>query len=144
MVDPGIEFKLIWYDQDVVEYLFKCSNGRFSGQAEAYLGYDQIPNLVKGLEGFPSGSPDCREFELGNFDPKCGGGGMRLRFIQLDSAGHSVVDLELRDDGRRSLKHPEFVAMRMPILAAAIDSFVVETAAIGLKVGAKSFLRMSS
>jgi hypothetical protein len=140
-----MEFQLIYYDPDLVEYRFACSNGRFSGQAEAYLGYDEIPDLLKGLEGFPSGSPDCREFELGTFDPKCAGGGLRLRFTQVDSVGHSVVDIELRNDGRRSSAgYPESVVMRMPVLAAAIDSFVLETAAIGLNVGAKSFLQMSS
>jgi hypothetical protein len=35
-VKNGIEIALIWLDQDVLEFLFTCSNGRFSGQAEIY------------------------------------------------------------------------------------------------------------
>ena len=29
----GIQVEVIWVDQDVIEYQFRCSNGRFSGQA---------------------------------------------------------------------------------------------------------------
>jgi len=41
-VKNGIEIALIWLDQDVLEFLFTCSNGRFSGQAEIYLSHDGL------------------------------------------------------------------------------------------------------
>jgi hypothetical protein len=143
MTRRGIEFQLIWYDQDVVEFRFTCSNGKFCGQAEGYLGHRGIADLAKDLKGFPSKSSEPREFELGTFDPKCAGGGLKLRFSRVDSAGHCVVDLELRRDSRAAPRYFESVAMRIPVEPAAIDSFVAEITAIRLNVGEKAILSMA-
>jgi len=139
----GIEIQVIWYDQDVVEYRFTCSNGKFCGQVEAYLAHEDLLELAQRLKGFPAKPGDCREFELGTFDAKCAGGGFRLCFSRLDSPGHSVVDLELRSDSQGSSGHPESVAMRILVEAGAIDCFISEIAGIGINVGAKAHLLMS-
>ena len=138
----GIEVELIWYDQDVVEYRFTSSNGKFCGQAEAYLSHGEIFTLAENLKGFPLKAGDSRSFELGTFDPKCAGGGLRLRFSCIDSVGHSAVDLDLRRDSRDIKGYVESVAMRIPVEAGAVDSFVAGIAAIGLNVGARAHLRM--
>ena len=139
----GIEFRLIYYDNDILEYRFTSSNGRFSGQADAYLGYDEIARMVEGLKGFPSKLGDCREFEFGTFDQNFAGGGLRVRFSRTDSAGHCVMDVELRNDGKRGLGTAESVAMRIPIELAALDVFTSELAAIGLNTGAAARLNMA-
>jgi hypothetical protein len=108
------------------------------------LTYEDLPELAQRLKGFPAKPSDCREFELGTFDPEYAGGGVRLRFSRLDSPGHSVVDLELRTDNRRSSRHEESAAMRIPVEAGAIDSFISEIGAIGLNAGAKAYLPMSN
>ena len=142
MSRPGIEFQLVWYDQHVLEYRFTCSNGKFCGEANAYLGYDDFSKLLQALKGFPSRSGDHRQFELGTFDPKFAGGGIRLRFSTLDSAGHSTVDIELRADSGRSPGYLQSVTMRIPVEAAGIDDFISEAEAIGLNIGSKASLPM--
>src|ERR1700722_10068573 len=38
-VESGLSFEVIWSDQDVIEVVFSCSNGTFSGRAEIYLSH---------------------------------------------------------------------------------------------------------
>jgi|SRR5580765_6385378 len=143
MIGTGIEFRLVYCDEDIVEYRFTCSNGKFCGQTEAYLGHGDIFHLIEGLREFPSKTGDSRKFELGNFDPTCAGGGMRLHFSRLDSAGHSAVDVELRTDGHRDAGIVQSVAMRIPIELASLDEFISELRAIELNIGANAHLRMA-
>jgi hypothetical protein len=138
----GIEVELIWYDHDVVEYRFTSSNGSFCGQTKAYLSHGEISALAENLKGFPSKAGDSRSFELGTFDPKCAGGGLRLHFSCLDSVGHSAVDLELRSVSRDIKARVEQVALRIPVEAGSVDSFIAGIAAMGLNVGATAQLRM--
>ena len=90
-LNGGIGVEVIWFDQDVVECQVKCSNGRFSGQAEIYVEHDGLFSMAAGLSGFPSSQTDCREFELGTFNPNHADGGIRLHFHCLDSVGHAVL-----------------------------------------------------
>ena len=41
----GIEIEVLWSDQHVVECQVRCSNGRFSGTVEIYLGHDDLPRI---------------------------------------------------------------------------------------------------
>ena len=66
----GIEVEVWWSDQDLIEYQFRCSNGRFSGHAGIYLDHDDLAKMAENLRGFPLRADDSREFELGTFDPK--------------------------------------------------------------------------
>ena len=59
-LDCGINFEVIWFDQDIVEVFFTCSNAYFAGGAEIYLSRDDLPNLVEALRGFPSDGADTR------------------------------------------------------------------------------------
>ena len=53
-MNNGIEVELIWLDQDALEFLFSCSNGRFSGHAEIYVSHNKLSEVAEGLSGFPS------------------------------------------------------------------------------------------
>ena len=46
-MNNGIEVELIWLDQDALEFLFSCSNGRFSGHAEIYVSRDKLSEWRK-------------------------------------------------------------------------------------------------
>jgi hypothetical protein len=142
-VKNGIEVEVIWLDQDVLEFLFSCSNGRFSGHAEIYLSPDKLSELAEGLSGFPSHAKDSRDFELGTFNPDHADGGIRMHFWCTDSLGHAVVEVKLRGDACKGLGELESVALRIPAQAAAIDSFVSQIKQMEKRVGATAYLQMA-
>lgn len=122
----GLQVEVIWFDQYVVQYEFRCSNGRFSGHANIYLGHDDLANMAEALRGFPARGDDSRDFELGTFDPQYADGGIRMHFYCRDSRGHAAVDVQLRGDACKALGEIESVALRIPIEPAGVDSFVTQ------------------
>jgi hypothetical protein len=142
-VENGIYVEVIWFDQDVIEYLISCSNGYFSGQAEIYLAHDDLQKMADSLGGFPSNATDSREFELGTFNPDHADGGMRMHFCCLDSLGHAAVEVKLRGDACKSLGEVESVALRIPVQAAGIDSFVSQIRKMNREIGATAHLQMA-
>jgi hypothetical protein len=139
-VEKGINLEVIWFDQDLLEVLFSCSNGYFSGQAQIYMSHDTPSELATGLSGFPSSPADSREFELGTFNPNHADGGVRMRFFRSDSAGHAAVDVKLRGDACKALGEIESVALRIPIEAASVDSFIRQLRTIDKTMGATASL----
>jgi hypothetical protein len=123
-LNSGIEFKVVWFDQDVIELQVNCTNARFSGRANAYVARDDLPRIAEDLRGFPSSAADSRDFELGTFNPKHANGGIRMHFYCADLAGHALVEVKLRSDHCKALGEAESVALRIPVEASAIDSFV--------------------
>jgi hypothetical protein len=142
-VKKGIEIEVIWEDQNVVEFQINCSNGYFSGRAEIYASHDVLPKFASTLSGFPSKRTDSRDFELGTFDQNYTDGGVRLHFYCTDSVGHAAVEVRLRGDGCKALGEAESVALRIPIEAAAIDSFVSQVRDLKREIGARAYLQMA-
>jgi hypothetical protein len=125
----------------VVEYQFTCSNGRFSGVAEIYLGHDDFPKMVERFSEPPS---DVRDLELVTFTPKHADGGVRLRCSCKDPAGHAVMEVKLRGDACKALGEPESVALLFPVEAAAIDSFLTQISSMDTEqISATAFLAMT-
>ena len=139
-MENGIKVEVIWFDQNSIEYLISCSNGYFSGQSEIYLAKENLRKFADALAGFPSSAADCREFELGTFNPDHADGGLKLRFYCLDSVGHAAVDVKLRGDACKALGEVESVALRIPVLAAGIDAFVSQIRTLNEEVGATAHL----
>jgi len=141
-VENGINLEVIWFDEveDLLEVLFSCSNGHFSGQAEIYVTRDALSKLANALNGFPSYPNDSRDFELGTFSPEHADGGVRMHFHGLDSVGHAAVDVKLRGDACKALGEIESVALRIPIEAAAVDTFIRQLRTIGKTIGASASL----
>jgi hypothetical protein len=137
----GIEFKIVWFDQDAVELRLRSSNGSFSGQANVYLGRGRLSEIADGLKGFPSSSNDSRDFELGTFKPNRAGGGVQMHFSCLDMAGHAAVDVKLRSGVCKTMGEIGSAALRIPVEAAAIDSFAIQIRAMDEKqIGAAAHL----
>lgn len=79
------------------------------------------------------------------FDPKHADGGVRLRCYCKDSAGHAVMEVNLRGDACRGLGEPESVALSFPVEAAAIDSFLKQVRSMDTEqIGATAFLSMTN
>jgi hypothetical protein len=137
-VKGGIQLEVMWFDQNVIEYQFKCSNGCFSGVAEIYLTHDDLPRMAEPLKGLPAAVSDVRNRELGTFNPKHADGGVRLR---CDSVGHAVIEVKLRGDSCNGLGEPESVALIFPVEAAAIDSFLTQLRSMDTEqIGATAFV----
>jgi hypothetical protein len=141
-VESGLNFEVIWSDQDVIEVVFRCSNGHFSGRAEIYLSHRAFSELADVLRGFPSTGTDSREVELGTFNSSHADGGVKMKFRCSDALGHAVVEVKLRGDGSEALGELESVALRIPIEPAAVDSFVQQLMAMDSTIGASASLPM--
>jgi hypothetical protein len=85
----GIEFEVVWFDQDVIEYQVTCSNGAFRGATKMYLAHDDLSNAAEALSGFPSNIKDSRDVQLGALEPKVAGGSVWMSFRCVDSVGHA-------------------------------------------------------
>jgi hypothetical protein len=129
-LELGVEFEVFWWDQDVVELRVMSSNGQFAGWAKIYVGHDVLPQMAEQSKGFPSSASDSRDFELGTFDPKYADGGIRMHFYCLDSVGHAALEIKIRGDLCEALGEVESVALRIPIEAAGVDSFVAQVTAM--------------
>jgi hypothetical protein len=75
----GIEFQLIWHDNDVLNLRVSAWNGDFGGVAEIYEGVGDLHVAASNLRGFPNNLRDRREIVFGNFDRKCAAGGVSMR-----------------------------------------------------------------
>ena len=142
-VENGIKLQIIWCDQDMIEIELSCSNGRFSGLAQIYLGHGGLSEFAAGLRGFPRSVSDSRSFELGTFTPTHANGGIKMSFGCPDSSGRAIVQVRLRGDGCEALGEPESVALRIPIEPAGIDLFVQQLTAMDNTIGAPAFLQMA-
>jgi hypothetical protein len=139
----GIEFEVVWFDQDVVEYQVTCSNGAFRGATRMYLADDDLSKTAQTLSGFPSDINDTRDVQLGAFERDVVGGGIHMSFRCTDSVGHAVVLVRLRADGCTGPAEPHSVSLYIPVEAGSIDSFVAKARSIDATQGAKAYLHMA-
>jgi hypothetical protein len=145
-LENGIKLEVIWFDEveDFLEVVFSCSNGYYSGQSEIYVTCDGLLKLANALRGFPASAGDCRDFELGTFNPDHARGGARMHFFCKDAAGHAAVDVKLRGDACKGLGELQSVALRIPIQAPAVDDFIKQLHSVGKTIGANAFLRQTT
>jgi hypothetical protein len=139
----GIELEVAWWDQDVVEYQIKCSNGSFSGETKIYSGHGDLLEAADTLRGFPAVAKESRTVELGTFEPSAAGGGIRMQLFGADSVGHVVVLVKLRADGCKTLGEAQSVCLYIAVEAGGIDSFVTQASSLGTRVGNKASRPMS-
>lgn len=145
-MENGINLKAIWFDEveDLLEAVFSCSNGYFSGQADVYVSCDHLSELANALVGFPSRPDDSRNFELGTFNPAHADGGARMYFYCEDAAGHAVVEVQLRSGACKGMGEMQSVALRIPIQAAGVDDFVKQLRDMGKVIGASAYLQQAA
>jgi hypothetical protein len=46
--DGGIDFEVILWDSDSIEFSIRCYTGRLSGPAKVYLSHDDLPQTAEG------------------------------------------------------------------------------------------------
>jgi hypothetical protein len=107
------------------------------------MNHDALLKMADALSGFPSRIGDTRDFEFGTFNPDHAGGGVNMHFYCVDSVGHTAVDVKLRGDACMAMGEVESVALRIPLEAAAVDSFISPVRKMELAVGSKAYLQMA-
>jgi hypothetical protein len=140
-MNPGIQLKIIYSDDDLLLVRVRCSNGGFSGETQIYTGLNELEHIAKLLRGFPETINDIREVQLGSFDPKCAGGGVRLRFYCINSAGRTSVETTIESSPERSTGC--FFGMskfNISFEPAAIDLFLPALEHIGAEKQGVAFL----
>jgi len=139
----GIEFEVVWSDQDVVQCQVTCSNGPFRGSTRMYLAYDDLLKAAETLNGFPQNTKDSRDLQLGAFVPNLAGGGISMHFRCVDSVGHAAVLVRLRSEGCIGPDEPESVCLYIPVEPGSIDSFVTKARSLDDTMGGKAYLQMT-
>jgi hypothetical protein len=135
---PGVEIRVVWFDNDMIELQIKAANNRLSGQTNFYASYDDPKGFAKILSGFPENSVDSREFELGIF-----GGSAKFKFISLDKLGHCVLNLTLLKDSDEFKGMTESVKLCMKVEPGAVDDFVRQLENMEIRVGDEAKLGMA-
>ena len=138
--EPGLELRVIWVDEGLIELSVRASNGRFAGCVELYVDQGRLAAFSRALRGFPASGRDRRELELGTLDPARAGGGVRLGLRCTDALGHVAMSVELRADPRGHAG-AESAAFGVRLEPAAIDAFVAQLERLEPEVGACAQLR---
>jgi hypothetical protein len=123
----GLELRVVWHDSYMIEVEARAWNGEFGGAVREYENHGTLSGsngLAEKISGFPTGLGDDRTFSLGSK--------ISLRLLCVDRAGHSRVEVTLREDLRDNtaaggdalpdVAQSAFVTLR--VAAAGIDSFI--------------------
>jgi hypothetical protein len=136
----GFHFQAIWFDSDLIELCVSAWNGTFGGTADIYEAIGDLEEAAAQLRGFPRNPSDRREIIFGNFDRKCAGGGVKMRFHCIGGAGHSFVEATI-DSNCESAGTFQTAVLSMPVEAAAIDVFVQELQRVGANRAGTAYLK---
>lgn len=139
----GIEFEVVWFDQDAIEFRVVCSNGSFCGTTNIYLAHNDLLKAARTLRGFPSSIEDSRRIQLGALEPNSAGGGIEMAFRCVDSAGHAVVLVKLTAESGTGICDCQSVFLCIAVEAGSIDSFVERAGTVDATKGAKAYLQMA-
>jgi hypothetical protein len=139
-MEPGIEFQIIWSDNDALSLRVAAWNGSFGGVAEIYVAIGDLQVAARQLRGFPNNPADKRVIDFGSFDRKYAGGSVSMSFHCVDGAGHAFVEVMI-DSNVETAGTVQTAMVSLPIEAAAMHAFVVELAALEMKRDRVAWLR---
>ena len=141
----GLDLKVVWYDEDLLEVQLTVSNGQFAGEASFYTTPEQLQGSANHLDGFPSNASDSREFELGSLDFEPNSmGGAKFKFTCIDSCGHLALTVSIAGSPRRSQATTDSALITIQTEPAEIDSFVSGLRNLGPSLGALAELRQAT
>jgi hypothetical protein len=134
----GFEFQAIWFDDDAIQ-LRMGWNGAFGGTVSVYEGIGDLELAAEKLRGFPQNPSDKRELIFGSFGRNFAGGGLKMSFYCIGGAGHAYVEatFEAGDETAGTIQR---ALLSMHLEAAAVDTFVEELRAIGVKRAGRALM----
>ncbi len=121
----GIQVKMRWYDEDVLEVGIAAWNGAFGGEANVYVPIGGLTDAAEKLSGFPSNPADKREVVFGQFGPVWAGGAVGKRFYCSDGAGHACVESKIESEGQVA-GVTQSAVLSFFIEPSALDAFLKE------------------
>ena|ERR1700685_644123 len=136
----GIQVRVIWFDDDVIELFVSGWNGSFGGTVSVYEGTGDLAKAAEHIRGFPRNPSDMREIILGIFDRKCAGGGVKMRFHCIGGAGHAFVEATF-DANYASAGTIQTAVLSMLVEGAAVDRFVQELHTVGANRAGEAYLK---
>lgn len=139
-MELGIEFQIIWSDNDALNLRVAAWNGLFGGVAEIYVAIGDLQVAARQLRGFPNNPADKRVIDLGCFDRKYAGGSVSMSFHCVDGAGHAYVETTI-DSNCVTGGTIQTVILTVPIEASDVELFVEELARLEFKDAGTAQLR---
>lgn len=130
----GIDLKIVWFDDDMLELQVTAKNGLFAGKTTFYDSFECIKDLANHMAGFPTTSTDVRKFALGETDLD-GHGGVSFTLNCADKLGHLNLEVLIIGNDRKFRGMVESSKLCIPVEPAAIDSFVDQLQKMKLRVG---------
>src|SRR5882762_6217501 len=122
-MDKGLQFEVIWNDNDVLEVRIVAWNGSFGGSADVYVSIGGLKEAAEKLGGFPHDPSDTVELLFGAFGKGWAGGAVSMRFYCRDGAGHAFVDAKI--ESYHDQKYgAQSALLVVPVGATAVDIFV--------------------
>ena len=137
----GFQFQVIWVDSDLIQLRISAWNGKFGGAADVYEAIGDLEKAAAQLRGFPRDPSDRRELTFGNFDRKCAGGGIKMRFHCIGGAGHSNLEATI-DSNCKSAGTVQTAVLSNAVEASAIDEFVRELHTLEANRKGTAFLKV--
>jgi hypothetical protein len=139
-METGLQFDVLYRDNDLVKVRVSACNGTFSGTADVYLGTGQLSKFARQLQGFPMNVSDTRQVLFGTFDPESAGGGVSMRLFCIDRSCHAYVETKIESD-RDAAGRVQSALLFVPIEAGAVDSFVDELRGLDAGKTVTAYLR---
>jgi hypothetical protein len=131
---PQLQFLVAWSDADITEICVTAKSERFAGQANMYVGPDELTNLANLIHGFPSTTQDVRQFNLGQ--PLLEGyGSASIRMWCKDATGHIVVQVEVRSTPSDLNTESESCVVQLFVVPSDIDRFEGELRSVSNEIG---------
>ena len=140
-MNHGLEILVIWTDEHLLEFRVCASTGNFSGQAEMYANLNEFVDIANASKGLPRSLDDKREYILGSEETGTSGGLAKMEFRCVDSLGHVVVNVKLRDYPSVGVRRTSEAEFSIDVNPAEIDSFVRELSRMKNEVGQTAVLQ---
>jgi hypothetical protein len=97
---PGIHLTKIWFDNDVIEFEIRTSDGKSLFSHEAYVGHQSLNDLIEGLSTFTHHvHGGIYDIAFGSFGPEYAGGAFHAR-LHFQPLGKILVTVRGESDFR--------------------------------------------
>jgi hypothetical protein len=97
---PGIHLTKIWFDNEVVEFEIKSSDGKSLFSNKAYVGHRDLNDLIEGLSTFKHHVyGGLCDIAFGSFGPEYAGGAFHAR-LHFQPLGKILVTVKGQSDFR--------------------------------------------
>jgi hypothetical protein len=135
----SLKFTVVWMDEDLQEVVISASSKLFAGATNLYLSPNGLIELADAIQGFPLSTSDRREFRLGH-ENLSGYGTAQFSLYCVDSLGHAVIEVELRQNSVHPYIGDEHARVNVTALPADIDRLELALRQVNGKEGQSATL----